>query len=384
MDKKELRKKCLERRRDTDEKEEKSKIITSAILENPNYQEAKIVALYNSMGSEVDTKELIKQSILKKNVVLLPKVKDKRLIFVKVDESTSFELSNYNIEEPISDEEYLGEIDLMIVPGVAFTKEGKRLGYGGGYYDRYLEGKNIPTLALAFESQIVEEIPSEDHDILVDVIQTEKKSYDRRVLMEKYDTLKFYNDNAEKYCEQTRNGDMSESYNRFLMLVKDKAYILDFGCGSGRDSKYFLEHGYTVDAIDGSERLAALASEYIGQEVKCMKFDELNERDKYDGIWACSSILHVERESLPDILQKMITALKDDGVIYTSFKLGDKEYVQEGKYYNNVTREILEGMLAQLEPPAEIVEYSENSTASSVKRPTAQWGNYLIKKKGCR
>ena len=83
--------------------------------------------------------------------------------------------------------------------------------------------------------------------------------------MEKYDTLKYYNQNAEKYCEQTKNGDMTEAYNRFLLLLPDRAYILDFGCGSGRDSKYFLEKGYTVRAIDGSEKLCELASDYIGQ-----------------------------------------------------------------------------------------------------------------------
>ena len=180
MDKKEFRKKCLEIRKETEEKEEKSLIIQSSVLENPIYQEANVVAIYNSMGSEVNTKELIQSSILHKNVVLLPKVKDKRLIFVKVDENTRYEYSSFHIEEPVSNEEYQGPIDLIIVPGVAFTKDGKRLGYGGGYYDRYLEGRNIPTLALAFESQIVEDIPTEEHDIRVDRVQTEENLYEKR------------------------------------------------------------------------------------------------------------------------------------------------------------------------------------------------------------
>ena len=199
--------------------------------------------------------------------------------------------------------------------------------------------------------------------------------------MEKYDTLKYYNENAEQYCEQTMNGDMTESYNHFLVLLPDKAYILDFGCGSGRDSKHFLEKGYTVRAIDGSERLCELASEYIGQKVECMKFDELSDESTYDGIWACSSILHVERENLPDILRKMIKALKEDGVIYTCFKIGNQEIVQDGKYYNYMTREILEDMLRQIDPDSEVVDYYESGTAKNVDRPTATWGNYLIKKK---
>ena len=199
--------------------------------------------------------------------------------------------------------------------------------------------------------------------------------------MEKYDTLKYYNENAEAYCEATKNGNMEEAYNRFLVLLPDKAYILDFGCGSGRDSKYFLAHGYTVRAIDGSEKLCELASEYIGQKVDYMKFDELSDVETYDGIWACASILHVEREDLPNILRKMITALKEGGVIYTSFKKGDQEVVQDGKYYNYINKEILEAMLREVDPDSQIVEYYENSTVANVNRPPATWGSYLIKKR---
>lgn len=199
--------------------------------------------------------------------------------------------------------------------------------------------------------------------------------------MEKYDTLKYYNENAKKYYEQTKNGDMTELYNRFMALLPDKAYILDFGCGSGRDSKYFLEKGYTVKAIDGSEKLCELASDYIGQKVECMNFDELSDESKYDGIWACSSILHVERDNLPDILRKMIKALKENGVIYTCFKIGNKEIIQDGKYYNYITKEILEDILKQIEPTSEIVDYYENETSKNIDRPIATWGSYLIKKK---
>ena len=199
--------------------------------------------------------------------------------------------------------------------------------------------------------------------------------------MDKYNTLKYYNENAEKYCEQTKNGDMSEAYKRFMFFLPDKAYILDFGCGSGRDSKFFIENGYTVRSIDGSEKICKLASKYIGQKVDCMNFDELCDESTYDGIWACSSILHVEREKLPDILRKMIRAIKEDGVIYASFKIGDQELIQDGKYYNYITREILEEMLRQIDPNSKVVEYYETGTCKNVYRPSTAWGNYLIKKK---
>jgi len=143
-------------------------------------------------------------------------------------------------------------------------------------------------------------------------------------MKEEYNTLNYYDSNAKSYFENTMQGNFQENYDRFLNKIPKGAFILDFGCGSGRDSKYFLENGYEVEAIDGSIEMCKLASEYIGQDVKCMKFEELNEEDTYDGIWACSSILHVTKEELPKILEKMINALKQDGIIYTSFKKGNK------------------------------------------------------------
>lgn len=145
-------------------------------------------------------------------------------------------------------------------------------------------------------------------------------------MKEKYNTLEYYNRNAKIYCDQTLVGNLQENYNKFLKHLPPNAYILDFGCGSGRDSKYFLDNGYKVKAIDGSIEMCKLASKYINQEVTCMKFDELNDINTYDGIWACSSILHIEKENLSNILIKMISSLKVNGIIYTSFKIGTRYF----------------------------------------------------------
>ena len=92
-------------------------------------------------------------------------------------------------------------------------------------------------------------------------------------MYEAYNTLAYYNNNAKAYCEQTLSGNLQENYNKFLKHLPQGAYILDFGCGSGRDSKYFIENGYKVRAIDGSIEMCKLASNYINQEVVCMKFE---------------------------------------------------------------------------------------------------------------
>lgn len=200
-------------------------------------------------------------------------------------------------------------------------------------------------------------------------------------MKEEYDNLEYYNKNAKLYFEQTKVGNLKENYEKFLNRIEKGAYILDFGCGSGRDSKFFIENGYKVKAIDGSIQMCNIASDYINQDVECMLFEDLKDKDTYDGIWACSSILHVEKEKLPDIIIKMINALKPNGIIYTSFKKGSGYEINEGKYYNYITKEEFEEMLKKLNINAELIDYFE--TLPSTNRPGAEntvWGNYIIRK----
>ena len=197
--------------------------------------------------------------------------------------------------------------------------------------------------------------------------------------MGKNSTLNFYDNNASSYFEQTKNGDLKAVCDRFLDLLPKSAYILDFGCGSGRDSKYFLDNGYRVKAIDGSKKLCELASEYIGQPVECMRFDELSDDSVYDGIWACASIIHVERQMLPDVFARMIMATKDNGIVYASFKKGDKEINENGKYFNYITKDIFEKLLKQVSPNPELIDYFENGTCAGVNRPAVTWGNYIVR-----
>lgn len=198
--------------------------------------------------------------------------------------------------------------------------------------------------------------------------------------MDNYNTLDYYNKNAKEYCEQTLVGNLQENYDKFLKEVPANSYILDFGCGSGRDSKYFINNGYKVKAIDGSIEMCKLASEYINQDVQCMKFDELDDTDTYDGIWACSSILHVEKEELPNILNKMINALKPSGVIYASFKIGTGYEIKEGIYYNFTTKEEMENILSKLNSNVKIIDYFETLPSTKRKATNTIWGNFIIKK----
>ncbi len=152
-------------------------------------------------------------------------------------------------------------------------------------------------------------------------------------------TLDYYNQNAKKFITGTISVDFGTIQNRFLDKLHPGAEILDYGCGSGRDTKYFLEQGCKVTAIDGSQELCKLASEYTGIPVKYMLFQDLDEKEAYDGIWACSSILHVPENELRDIIKKMANALRAHGIIYTSFKYGTFEGERNGRYFTDMTEE---------------------------------------------
>ena len=156
-------------------------------------------------------------------------------------------------------------------------------------------------------------------------------------------TLSYYDENAAAFCEGTRNADMSEMRGRFLRYLKPGALILDAGCGSGRDSKAFMEVGYRVVAMDGSKEMCRQASAYLVQEVQCRRFEEIDEKEVYDGIWACASLLHVPYELLPKVIARLIAALVDGGVLYASFKYGgDKmkgEREARGRYFTDLTEE---------------------------------------------
>lgn len=198
-------------------------------------------------------------------------------------------------------------------------------------------------------------------------------------MKEEYNTLEFYNKNAKEYFEQTIVGNLEENYTKFLSQIPENAYILDFGCGSGRDSKYFIEKGYKVKAIDGSIEMCKLAKEYIKQDVECMLFEELTDENTYDAIWACSSILHVEKEKLPDILLKMTKALKANGIIFTAFKKGEEAIIKEGKYYNFITKEEMQNIIDQNKINLKIIDYFE-TLPSTKRKADAIWSNYILKK----
>ena len=193
-------------------------------------------------------------------------------------------------------------------------------------------------------------------------------------------TLAYYNENAKKYFDKTINVDMRKQYEMFLKYIKDGGKILDFGCGSGRDSLYFHNLGYEVYPIDGSIEMCKLAHQYTSLPVKCINFNELSDIDFYDGIWACSTILHVPRKELLSVLIKLRDSLKQDGYMYTSFTDGyDKEENKEdGRYFNDLSKD----KFISLSSAAgfEIIDQSTNKSLV-LSHKDVYWSSYILKRK---
>ncbi len=194
----------------------------------------------------------------------------------------------------------------------------------------------------------------------------------------KHRTLDYYNQNAEEFSKGTVNANMTVTQDRFLALLPEKASILDFGCGTGRDTKYFLSKGFTVFAIDGSKEMCKYASVYTGIEAKHMLFHELNDVITYDGIWACASILHLPYEDLSNVFLKMATALKDNGILYTSFKYGTFEGYRGERYYTDMDEEKLSHFLEKLKLFSIVEEWVSEDVRPG--RSDEKWLNILLKK----
>ena len=129
------------------------------------------------------------------------------------------------------------------------------------------------------------------------------------------------------------NVPMQNLYDKFEIYLKSGDKILDLGCGSGRDSKYFLSKGYDVVSVDGSIEICRLAEKYIGKYVRNIFFDELDYVNEFDAVWASASLLHVDSKEMKDVLYRIKSALKKNGLMYASWKYGQGEKVDSLRYY---------------------------------------------------
>lgn len=160
-------------------------------------------------------------------------------------------------------------------------------------------------------------------------------------------TIDYYSIHVEQFIQVTLNVDMEDLYQPFLESLPTNAHILDLGCGSGRDTLAFINKGYIVDAIDYSEVLVKKSSELTGVNVRNQSFYELDDNDQYDGVWACASLLHCDRNRLRDVLKRILNALRRGGVCYMSFKYGSTDREKDGRSFTDLNEVQSQDLLEQ-------------------------------------
>ncbi|MBS6182775.1 class I SAM-dependent methyltransferase [[Clostridium] innocuum] len=197
-----------------------------------------------------------------------------------------------------------------------------------------------------------------------------------KITKEQKDTIEYYNTHADEYCAETRDVNMSGLYAEFGKYLKPGCKILDLGCGSGRDSKYFYDKGYQVVAVDPSIEMCKKTRELVPIDVLEMRAEDLKFENEFDAVWACASLLHINRKYMPLTLDKILKSLKSKGVLYASWKTGNDELTQSDRMFTNYSKEevidLFEASMSSL-----IVELW--ITQDSIKR-NISWTNVIIKK----
>jgi superfamily II DNA or RNA helicase/SAM-dependent methyltransferase/SOS-response transcriptional repressor LexA len=188
-------------------------------------------------------------------------------------------------------------------------------------------------------------------------------------------SVDYYNVNAACFFSDTVAVDMSSLRTRFLGKISNGGHILDAGCGSGRDTKAFLELGYRVTAFDAADELAALAAEHTGITVQVRSFEDIHEHGRYDGIWACASLLHLSEREIPAAIERCWNALKPGGAFYLSFKLGRGTRVQGSRHFTDTSEAELRTWCASL---PEVHDIECWVTADQRPGRTEQWLNALL------
>lgn len=193
-------------------------------------------------------------------------------------------------------------------------------------------------------------------------------------------TISYYAANSAKFVEDTVAASMSDARCRFTALLPEGGTVLDWGCGSGRDAKAMAEANFNVVAVDASPVMCDIASRYANVPIRCESFFELDERNAYDGIWACASLLHLRREQLPEALARASRALKPGGVLYASFKLGDFGGYRNGRWFTDLRVDDLSVLL-----PMTSWQLLESWESADVRegRDGERWLNFLARKVPC-
>jgi len=179
-DRKSLRSLLLEKRDNTsfDFMKIASEKIQKKIKKINAFRDAQKIGVYYPIGSEILTQDIIQELLSNGKDVFLPKVMGANIEFRKIADFSSLEKGSFDIMEPKDNCQTDNNLDVVLVPTVGISPIGVRLGYGHGFYDRYLAEHKVTTISLTLEKQIIKNIPKSEHDVMIDWIVTEDRIFD--------------------------------------------------------------------------------------------------------------------------------------------------------------------------------------------------------------
>jgi SAM-dependent methyltransferase len=193
------------------------------------------------------------------------------------------------------------------------------------------------------------------------------------------DSVSYYDEHTEQFIQSTAAVDMTNQYRLFLAHLPRRASILDAGCGSGRDSLAFKEMGYQVEAFDLSPAMVEATKQLVSIPVRQMGFQDLDYQDRFDGIWASASLLHVPRNEMPKVFTLLAKALKAEGILYCSFKDRQEDFSKDGRSFTCYTSDSFQAFIKE-QKQFQLLEILQ-TTDERPDRAGEKWINAVLRKR---
>lgn len=190
--------------------------------------------------------------------------------------------------------------------------------------------------------------------------------------------MRYYKVHSNDYIYKTYNCDLSKLYSLFIKYLPiNTKKILDIGFGSARDMLYFKSNGYDVYGIDSEVSFCDYAKRMGLDNVECIKVQDIAYYHEFDAIWACASLLHVNKNELNEVFKKCDNALVNNGIMYCSFKYGDFEGIRNERYFIYLTEDSFTQYIKNTD--FEVLEIAITNDVRE-ERKDERWLNVILKK----
>ncbi len=189
----------------------------------------------------------------------------------------------------------------------------------------------------------------------------------------------YYNKNASDMIENTLKLDLQPIYEKFEKFLKPGSKVLDVGFGSGRDSLHFEAKGYEVVSIDFAEEVYYRGKNLLNTEVLLVDVRDMRYQNEFAGIWASAVFLHFTNEEIINVLERCASALKNDGVMYISFKYGESALIRHGRFFNDFDEKKFDKLMNNI-TSFEVNEIWKTQDARS-NHNSQYWLNIILTKK---